>query len=192
MPLSRSYFAKRVNPIETIMKTIDEAIQRLAGHAGHGHYFEAGFLFSLRPYRGLKPEIFADVIDCLITLSPLFRQDLVPRGLIADSMNIVASARRWGLWQEGSLYRNRLINERDRNRLENWIMVIERTVLAALDRTSPEEVAFPYISNFVARDHDLPVAFIKPFAELLEKSEEEGVPETAAEFLKIVATRNIE
>jgi hypothetical protein len=167
------------------LQSIEQALQRLQTHASYDSKCESSFLFSLRPYRGLKPEVFADLIDTLISLAPVFQQDTIPRSVVADSFSIIALARSWGLSRNGLLRRNKLISDIDCDRLERWLATLEATVHAALHRDTTEEVAWPYISYFVREDRELPAVFLVPLANKMLTSQEEGVPETAAEFLEI-------
>ena len=97
-----------------------------------------GFLGSLRPYRGLDPRNFHEVMRCLVVLAPeLGAHGPLDRELIADVWGICHLGRAWGVEPGGMLPSNELIPLEDIQRLQSWIDQISYTVFCLLDGCDP-------------------------------------------------------
>lgn len=89
---------------------------------------EVGFLGSLRPYTGLNPENFQEVMSALRVLAPEFCKDTLDRDLVHSVWSICNLSRAWGLDPSGMLRRNNLISAEEINILEGWLRQISWTV----------------------------------------------------------------
>lgn len=89
---------------------------------------ERGFLGSLRPYIGLNPRNFDEVMGALKVLAPEFAKDNLDREIVQSVWSICNIARAWGLEEDGMLRRNNLITEPEMELLAGWIRQISWTV----------------------------------------------------------------
>ena len=93
-----------------------------------------GFLGSLRPYRGLDPRNFHEVMRCLMALAPeLAAPGPIDRGLVADVWGICHLARAWGVEPGGMLRSEGLIQPEEAERLASWIHQISHAMFCLLD-----------------------------------------------------------
>jgi len=112
----------------------------------------AGFLGSLRPYRGrLEPRNFHEVLAALRVLSPTLEEPLLDREVVSALWGIVHLARAWGVHEDGMLRRNRLISDADVATLTEWIETISYATCCLLDGTGVNE-AFADVPAFSAAD----------------------------------------
>lgn len=119
--------------------TRDEAIERLAFHAGRDPRIDdprwkRGFLPSLRPFDGtLKRDQMDDVIRCVLSLANEFESETLPRLLMNDLWAIVHLGRLWGVEKDGMLRRNNLISDDDVKSLDRWLESLSFGILFLLD-----------------------------------------------------------
>lgn len=86
---------------------------------------EAGFLGSLRPYRGLNKENFLEVMEAIRALAPeLQKQEVVDRKIISALWNICFQTWAIALQSGGALNRNSLIDAQETEQLESWLFDI--------------------------------------------------------------------
>ena len=122
--------------------TYEDARQSLLLHSFAGNDVDdprmsAGFLGSLRPYRGLVEENFFEVMEALKAVAPNLQSgDGLDRDVVSSLWDICLFARCWGVQADGMLRGNNIISEEDVSRLEKWIDTITWTTSCLLSRTS--------------------------------------------------------
>jgi hypothetical protein len=108
---------------------------------------EQGFLGSLRPYKGLQPENFHQIMTAISTLAPHLQQkEYLDKAIISALWGICHYARAWGIHPDGMLRRNNLISDEDVARLEIWLEVISDTVSLLLEGYDLDEALLSYKS----------------------------------------------
>ncbi len=116
-----------------------EAIEALTFHCGSNPNvedprWEQGFLSMLRPYKGLRPEVYDHLVQCVRTLLPHLKSaPKLDRRVISSLWGICHLARYWGLHPDGMLRRNGLITEEDQATLERWIEELSYDLMSILD-----------------------------------------------------------
>ena len=96
--------------------------------------WQAGFLGSLRPYRGhLVPANLHEVMAALRVLAPELEAPHVDREIMSALWGICHFGRAWGVHPAGMLRSNNLITEADVGRLETWIDCISYATTVLLD-----------------------------------------------------------
>ncbi|MEL6676898.1 MAG: hypothetical protein AAFR61_32115 [Bacteroidota bacterium] len=94
-------------------------IQQIIFHASPE---EGSFLNMLRPYRGLKEEIFLDLRTALQQMEPEFKAaKKADKDLMSAIWTLCFSAKYWGTEPDSMLVRNELITDADRQTLRTWI-----------------------------------------------------------------------
>ena len=117
----------------------DEAKARLAVHTGLIEGDEDGFLNMLRPYRGLKVAVFADLAEAVAVVVPELRGGTaLDRDLMSSLWGVVFFANYWGINPEGMLQQNNLITHADVERLRRWTDAIGCAVAMSLDGQDEE------------------------------------------------------
>jgi hypothetical protein len=95
---------------------------------------EAGFLGSLRPFRGLNERNFVDVMAALRIVAPqLAGPGPLDRELVSALWGICHYALAWGVHPDGMLQRNKLITAADTDQLAGWVQEISYAVSMLLD-----------------------------------------------------------
>ena len=104
------------------------AVEQLTFHCGTNPDIDdprwaAGFLQSLRPYRGqLDTDAMDDVLACVDAVADhLTTADSLDRTVINSLWGINHYARSWALHPDGMLRRNGLISDADRQYLSDWL-----------------------------------------------------------------------
>jgi hypothetical protein len=104
------------------------AVERLTFHCGTNPDIDdprwaAGFLQTLRPYRGrLDTDAMDGVLACVDAVAGhLTTADSLDRAVINSLWGINHYARSWGLHPDGMLRRNGLISDTDRKTLSDWL-----------------------------------------------------------------------
>lgn len=119
--------------------TPEEAIEELSFHCGtnpniEDPRWEQGFVSMLRPYKGLRPEVYDHLVECVRALLPHLKNDaMLDRRLVNSLWGICHLARAWGLHPDGMLRRNDLITEEDQATLECWIEELSYDLMMTLD-----------------------------------------------------------
>lgn len=119
--------------------TFEQAVEELTFHCGSNPNiedprWERGFLSMLRPYKGLRPEVYAHLIECVRALLPHLKNDsTLDRRIIGSLWGICHLARSWGLEPDGMLRRNGLISDEDRLTMERWIEELSYDLMAIFD-----------------------------------------------------------
>ena len=109
------------------------AKDRLRVHTGLGAGTD-GFLNMLRPYAGLKPDVFADLAAAVVAVLPHLRGGApLDHELINYLWGICFYSRYWGLNPGGLLQSNNLITPADVERLRTWVDAVDSAAAAALD-----------------------------------------------------------
>lgn len=112
--------------------TFVEARQRLQVHSGMGGLTE-GFLNMLRPYRGLRDEVFRDLAQAVEAVLPHLREGPLDHEVVNALWGIDFFARYWGVAPDGMLRANGLISAADVERLSTWTTAVGWAVAMALD-----------------------------------------------------------
>jgi hypothetical protein len=108
----------------------NEAMRRLRFHCQP----EPGaFLHMLRPYRGVRDEVLRDVSSSLRACAERFREQQLPRDLMSAIWGISHLGRLWALAPDGMLRRNRLIDDHDLAKLQEFMDRFDLAVLLLLD-----------------------------------------------------------
>lgn len=107
--------------------TPEDAMARLIEHA-NPHDPPWGFMDMLRPFRGLRREVLAEVTKLTDLASPLLTAELVPRQLVGALWTIVQIGRLWALDKGGMLERNHLLSDEEREDLERFLDDLQITV----------------------------------------------------------------
>jgi hypothetical protein len=103
--------------------TFEEAVEQLSFHCGANTNtddprWKAGFLPMLRPYRGLRKDVYENLVECLAAVEEHLKEaPLLDRRVINSLWAICHYARAWGLDPDGMLRRNDLISDQDQARL---------------------------------------------------------------------------
>lgn len=153
----------------------------ITAHAGYGEdeRAESGFLYCLRPYRGLDVRNFCELAHAIIDVAKETRALDVK--LAHDLWSTCHLARYWGVREDGPLRTNNLISESDALLLQSWIDVIEGSSLHLLEHRSFTDVAIHFLSYIML---DKPFENSEKTVELVVASLQapnESVRETAAE-----------
>jgi hypothetical protein len=114
--------------------TPDQALERLVFHSGSD---EGSFLEMLRPFRGLREEILADVLTALRACGPKVNADVLSRELVGSLWAISRLGRSWALDPGGMLRRNDLINAADQKRLWDFFDEFDYDVMTMLEGGAP-------------------------------------------------------
>ncbi len=117
--------------------TPQEAKELLLIHGGchqdpNHRRMDAGFLGSLRPYRGLDVNSLHEVMTALRVLAPSLQQQQVDREVVSALWHMCELGRCWGVAPDGMLQRNNLISPPDVQRLEKWIDCISYATMILL------------------------------------------------------------
>ncbi len=111
--------------------------------------WRGGFLGSLRPYTGLNPMNYVEVIACVRALAPtICESERVDRETLAAIWGICHSARAWALDPDGALRANGLITPEDRALLETWISQLSYTTMCLLEGQTIE-TAFEFVDEYL-------------------------------------------
>jgi len=117
------------------------AIEELTFHCGSNPNIDdprwsAGFLQSLRPYRGtLDTDAWAHFIDCVDAVAGhLKTADAIDRNVINSLWGVCHYARAWALHPDGMLRRNNLITAEDQATLAEWLDELSERIAFMLDR----------------------------------------------------------
>lgn len=90
-------------------------------------------LLSLRPYCGLREELFHDCLQAsYLVCDEIVRTKSVEPKLVSIIWRMCSLLRHWGLHPEGMLRRNNLIKFEDISRLGNWVDCLEMLFLQCL------------------------------------------------------------
>ena len=119
--------------------TSDDGVKRLIFHAQPE---DGSFLDMLRPYRGLKEDVPADVINALRAAAPRLLDGDPPRELVSALWAISYLGRSWGLDSSGMLRRNKLIAEVDQAKLAGFLERFDHAIMTLLEGGDVDE-AFP-------------------------------------------------
>ena len=118
----------------------ESAIEELSFHCGSNTdiddpRWEAGFLQSLRPYRGSLDKAAMDhVTQCVDAVAEHLKTAVkLDRAVINSLWGIVTYGRAWAIHPEGMLRRNNLISEDDIAMLSDWLDDLAERVAFMLD-----------------------------------------------------------
>jgi hypothetical protein len=113
-----------------------------------------GFIGCLRPYSGLREHNFHELIEALLVVGERFHgAAMVDREIVFALWHICATARRYGIWPDGMLRRNKLISAEDVARLERWVDVIERmSTRLLIGKILPHSAVFLYAEYVIGHD----------------------------------------
>jgi len=126
------------------MMTLDAAREQLGFHSGadpriDDPRWENGHLSTLRPYRGLRPDVMANVMECVDSIAEHLRDAAeLDRHIVSSLWGIVHFTRAWALHPEGMLKRNRLITAEDAATLEEWLSTLSYRIALLLDGSGDE------------------------------------------------------
>lgn len=110
---------------------------------------ERGFLGMLRPFRGeLHEENFHEVMTILKVLAARFRNESIDRRLISHFWSICHGTRTWAIDEDGMLGRTKLITDKQRERLSEWIDCISYALMMLLD-DQEDTTAFEYYRDYL-------------------------------------------
>ncbi|EEF60634.1 hypothetical protein [Pedosphaera parvula] len=108
---------------------------------------KSGFLGSLRPFSGhLNEQNYHEVMAALLVLAPSLEQPVVDREVVRSLWGICHLARAWGVYPDGMLRSNGLIQPADVERLDGWIEHISYATMVLLDGGGID-VAFEFYDN---------------------------------------------
>jgi hypothetical protein len=113
-----------------------EGAQRLVFHSQPE---EGSFLNMLRPYRTLRRDVLADVLDALRACALEVTADTLPRDLVSALWAISHLGRSWGLDPGGMLRRNHLISAADQETLGAFLERFDYAVLTLLEKGTVHE-----------------------------------------------------
>ncbi|WP_276373720.1 hypothetical protein [Chryseolinea sp. H1M3-3] len=125
--------------------TKEQALEQLKFHSGLHPDIEStrwtnGFLPSLRPFRGLNREAFANLIECLNVLKDDIKSSkTLEKELMLDLWTICHYAKAWGTDPEGMIRRNNLISAAELKEFEGWINEISYKISFWLEGLDEDE-----------------------------------------------------
>jgi hypothetical protein len=106
---------------------------------------EGGFLGSLRPYQGqLFEKNFHEVMAALRVLAPSLQQTPIDREVVSALWNICHLGRAWGVYPNGMLRSNNLIQPQEIERLESWVACISYATMMILDGVDIDDAFSEY------------------------------------------------
>lgn len=118
----------------------ETAVEELTFHCGSHPNIEdtrwaAGFLQSLRPYRGtLDRDAWEHVLECVhVVAEHLKTAPAIDRAVINSLWGICHYARAWALHPDGMLPRNNLISPDDQRTLAEWLDELSERISFMLD-----------------------------------------------------------
>lgn len=95
---------------------------------------QSGFLGSLRPFQGhLIEQNYHEVMAALRVVAPSLEQPDVDREVVRSLWGICHLARAWGVYPDGMLRSNGLIQPADVERLDDWVERISYATFVLLD-----------------------------------------------------------
>ncbi|HET6611325.1 MAG TPA: hypothetical protein VFG83_05020 [Kofleriaceae bacterium] len=101
-----------------------------------------GFLEMMRPYKGLREEVFADLLVAVRAVSEDIRSaEPLDRNLVSALWGICHFTRAWALAPDSMLRRNQLITAEDVDRLDTWIDGLSYAIAMLLDGAD-DDIAF--------------------------------------------------
>ena len=98
----------------------------------HSMAEEGAFLHMLRPYRGLKDEVLADLRAALVACRSTFSRRELPRELVSAVWSIAQLGRLWAIEPKGMIQRNRLMTPADTAKITTFMDRFESTMLRLL------------------------------------------------------------
>ena len=114
--------------------------------------WENGFLGMLRPFKGnLIEDNFHKIISALYVLSNKLNENLIQKEVISSIWGICHLGRAWGIYPNGMLQSNNLINTEQTKRLDNWIEHISYISFCLLDGCE-KDVAFEFYETEYKKD----------------------------------------
>jgi hypothetical protein len=124
----------------------EAAKTELLRHSGCAeNSYDDGFVGCLRPFIGLREGNFHQVIEAVLSVGTEFASSITVERSIAESvLGITVYGRRWGVDEDGMLVRNHLITPDDRQRLRNWVEIIETIMMGLLAGHSPAMTIHAY------------------------------------------------
>jgi hypothetical protein len=117
----------------------DEAREALGFHCGRDPRVDDprwrdGLLSTLRPYQGLRPDIMANVDECIDAVADhLCTAPNLDRDVVNSLWGIVHFARAWALHDDGMLKRNGLITADDARTIADWVDALSYRIAMMLD-----------------------------------------------------------
>jgi hypothetical protein len=126
------------------LKSLEAVMSKLDYHAGNQavnrEESTPSFVGMLRPYKGLQPVVFHEVVVILKEIAAVLRgADDLPRPLVASLWAICWYPRYWALSADSMLRRNNLISKEDLSQLTEWVDQITHTVGQLLDGVAESE-----------------------------------------------------
>ena len=104
------------------------------------------FVRTLRPYSGLNPENFHEIMEAVFVLGEHLQSCFVDREIIVSLWGICDTVRRYGIDPTGMLCRNNLINADEKKILKVWVETITETILSFLSKHNITSAVRPYIN----------------------------------------------
>lgn len=124
----------------------ETAVEELSFHSGTSPLtddprWRNGFLAMLRPYKGLRLEVFEHLMACVRSVAEhLSTAEELDRRVVDALWGICHYTRAWALRPGGMLRRNGLISMAEQATLEAWIEEISNAVTLLLQGGTLEEV----------------------------------------------------
>jgi hypothetical protein len=125
--------------------TYEEAVEQLSFHCGANPDIENprwknGFLQTLRPFGGLRNDVYDDLCACVDAVGPHLRSSAqLNRDVVASLWAVLHYADAWAIQPDGMLRRNDLISEEDLATIRGWILGLREQIARWLDEGEQAE-----------------------------------------------------